>query len=634
MATTTTSSNFSTSNTYIKYRIVVTENSTDLDDNTSNVTVKVQAWRTNTGYETYGSGTCYVTIDGTSYTQSITSSQKITYNSYTTLFTRTLNIEHNDNGTKSIYVSSYISHSRFTSSSQGFTVNLTDIPRQATIVSAPNFTDEQNPTITYQNTAGTEVTSLQACISLTGSNDDIEYRDISKTGTSYTFSLTTAERNILRNASPNSNTLSVIFYVKTVLNGNTYYSTLTRTMTIVNAKPTISSITYEDTNSTVTNVTQNNQQIVRNLSNLELTISTLNALKGSSLSSANVTINGITKSFTGISGTSLSSATLDFGTINVANNINATITITDTRGNYTTYTKAITVLDYQSPYANITLQRQSNFYTNTDLTVNASYSSLDNKNSINIQYQTKKASETNYGTLTTISNNTLTTIELDNSYEWNVKVIIKDIFNTTVSYILYVDRGIPQVFYDRILRSTGINCFPINQNSLESEGLQVDDKIYIGSQVIYDSGSLTTEGTQIVLGSYDYGLIDNLFTGVTIPDDYEKGYRISAQISTNGGNYASVMVNNIETYRLNTWSSQTYRKVVSSPYFKQSDITLETTFNYSKPGTNLKLKNTYTAGSGNAYFWNVTVHAYLIKKATQTETTISYDDEPEPTPAT
>ena len=64
---------------------------------------------------------------------------------------------------------------------------LTDIPRNAVIVSAPNFNDEENPTITYNNPAGDIVSSLQACISLTGAAADIPYRDISKTGTSYTF---------------------------------------------------------------------------------------------------------------------------------------------------------------------------------------------------------------------------------------------------------------------------------------------------------------------------------------------------------------------------------------------------------------------------------------------------------------
>ena len=206
-----TSNTFSTSNTYIKYRIIVTENSYSVANNTSNVTVKVQAWRTNQGYETYGTGTCYVNIDGTTYSQSISSSQKITYNSYTQLFSKTLTINHNTDGSKALYVSSYISHSRFDSTSQGFTVNLTNIPRSATITNAPNFNDTQNPTITYSNSAGNEVSSLQACISLNGSNDDIVYRNISKTGTSYTFNLTEAERNVLRQATTTSKSRTVYF---------------------------------------------------------------------------------------------------------------------------------------------------------------------------------------------------------------------------------------------------------------------------------------------------------------------------------------------------------------------------------------------------------------------------------------
>ena len=134
-----TSSSFPTSNQYIKYRIVVTENSTSIPNNTSSVTVKVQAWRTNTGYETYGTGTCYCNINGSSYSQSISTSQKLTYNSYTTLFSTTVTIPHNQDGSKSIYVEAKIDHSRFSSDYHGFTVTLSQIPRQATETAVQNF---------------------------------------------------------------------------------------------------------------------------------------------------------------------------------------------------------------------------------------------------------------------------------------------------------------------------------------------------------------------------------------------------------------------------------------------------------------------------------------------------------------
>lgn len=471
-----TSSNFSTTNQYIKYRIIVTENSTSVANNTSNVTVKVQCWRTNTGYETYGTGTCYVTIDGTQYTQAITTSQKFTYNSYTEIFSKTLNIAHNSNGSKTIYVSSYIDHSRFDSNSQGFNVNLTNIPRGAIITNAPNFTDTGNPTITYSNSAGNQVTSLQACISLTGSNDDIAYRDISKTGTTYTFNLTTAERNTLLNAT-SGKTRTVYFYIKTILAGNTIYTNKAVTFSVINANPTIGSITYQDTNSTITSITGNNQWIVRNKSILQITLNSLNALKGATLSSAVVNLNGNDYPFSGISGSSKSSVSLNIGTLNISSNINATITLTDSRGFSSVYTKEITILDYQDPYSTITLARLNNFYTQCNLEVDCTYSSLNNKNSITIQWQSKKISDSSYGSLTTIQNNTQTTIQLDNQYQWNVRIVTTDALGTSVDYVLFVDKGIPLIFFDKDKNSVGINCFPANDESLEVGGMVVNGVI-------------------------------------------------------------------------------------------------------------------------------------------------------------
>ena len=466
-----TSNNFTTTNKYIVYRIIVTENSTNVANNTSNVTVKVQCWRTNTGYETYGTGTCYVTIDGTRYSQSISSSQKFTYNSYTEIFSKTLNITHNANGSKTIYVSAYIDHSRFDSNAQGFNVNLTNIPRYATITNAPNFNDTQNPTITYSNSAGSSASTLQACISLTGSTDNVPYRDISKTGTSYTFNLTTTERNTLLNACKNSKTLTVYFYIKTVISGNTFYDRKSATMTVINGNPTIGSITYQDINSSIVAITDNNQWIVRNKSTLQIALSTVQAKKSATLVRAEVNINGIVQSFSGISGTSISNATLNFGTLNVSSNINATITLIDSRGFTSTYTKEIIVLNYENPNSTISLARLNNFYTQCNLLVNCTYSSLNNKNAITIQWQAKKVTDANYGALTTISNNVSTTISLDNTYQWNVKVITTDSLGTSVSYVLFVDKGIPLIFFDKNKNSVGINCFPANDESLEVNGV-------------------------------------------------------------------------------------------------------------------------------------------------------------------
>ena len=121
-----TSSTFSTDNQYIKYNIVATESNVNASENTSKVNVQVKCWRTNTGYTTTGTGTVTCTINGTKYTASITNSQKIT-SSAIVLFNKTVTIKHSSDGSKTIYISASIKHSRFESGTNGFNVKLTTI---------------------------------------------------------------------------------------------------------------------------------------------------------------------------------------------------------------------------------------------------------------------------------------------------------------------------------------------------------------------------------------------------------------------------------------------------------------------------------------------------------------------------
>lgn len=123
-----TSEAFSTSNQFIKYRFTVTENSYSVENNSSNVTVTVNFYRTNTGHTTYGTGTVYCFIYNTTYSQYVGPDDKITYDGID-LFTRTVDIPHNDDGTRNLNVAAYISHERVTSESHDFYVDLTTIPR-------------------------------------------------------------------------------------------------------------------------------------------------------------------------------------------------------------------------------------------------------------------------------------------------------------------------------------------------------------------------------------------------------------------------------------------------------------------------------------------------------------------------
>lgn len=490
-----TSNNFSTSNDFIKYRIVVTELSQDTANNTTTVNVKVDAWRTNTGYTTSGSGTCYANINGSSYSQSISSSQAITHNSHTVLLNKTVTIEHEQDGSKQIYVSAYIRHSQFNSNSQGFTVRLTDIPRQAIIISVPDFTDSANPVINYSNAAGELVTSLQACISLDADEPLIAYREINKLGSSYTFELTSAERALLLAATPDDNELVLFFMLKTVIESETYYDSLGATMSVVNGDPVITGASYEDTNATTVAITGDNTKIIQNYSTLALKFSSIAAQKGASLVSIKATIEGVVITAS-LSGSQVTNYTLNFGTLNSANNTSATIEVTDSRGNKSQASLSITMLEYKAPTALISLWRKDNFYAESYLSVNADYSYLNGGNTVSITYQYKETTASTYNSPVSISDEVRYTLSLDNSKAYDFKIIVTDAIGSSVTYDRVLQVGLPILFIDRLLRSVGVGAIPPQSNMLAVDRrlglLDLAQKVVADLwSVVYNSGAVT-----------------------------------------------------------------------------------------------------------------------------------------------
>jgi hypothetical protein len=147
---------------------------------------------------------------------------------------------------------------------------------------------------------------------------------------------------------------------------------------------------------------------------------------------------------------------------------------------------------------------------------------------------------------------------------------------------------------------------------VESQGLALDDVIYIGSQQLYDQYDFTAAGTVTLLGAYDYRLIEGIFNGFTIPDAYEKAYKITAQVTTQNENTVGASISELSCSG-GTWSGTTFRIPISSGIVKQSDLTLETTFNYSRNGLNLKVTN---SGNYNGSIFSITIHGYIVKKST------------------
>lgn len=269
--------NGTTSSVEWTYKLEASETSYSVSDNTSTVKVTVYIGRSRSRSYIGGDYSSSVTVNGStqSYNGTIPYPTYINAGAWYELYSKTFTgIKHNNDGSKSVSISSSMSSSVFSPSScsASGSLTLTKIPRQANITSAPDFNDEANPTINYSNPAGNSVNSLQACISLTGAKDDIPYRDVSKTGSSYTFNLTYAERQTLRKACTTSNKLSVKFYVRTIIGSNTYYSNITKTMTIINANPTSTTVEFLDDNQTTKDLTGTTDVIIKGYSTLKVNI--------------------------------------------------------------------------------------------------------------------------------------------------------------------------------------------------------------------------------------------------------------------------------------------------------------------------------------------------------------------------
>lgn len=486
------SSEFSTSNKYIIYKIYVSQNSQDIANNTSSQTVEVKFRRTNkwSGTPTHGSGTVYCTINGTDYTQSVSPSQAIpNNNSFVTLFSRTVTISHNNDGSKSIKVGARISlNTPLTSSYQDFNAPLPKIPRSAVFTGADDFSDEGNPRIWFNNPAGFKLQLKMEA----GGNTHLIVRDNLYPSNPYTFSLTETERSSLRALCPNSNKLTVRFTVATYMPGESEpgnHSFDDRTMTIVNGNPQFSSnqLTYKDTNNSVVKITGNNQQIVRNQSVLETSFTAATARKYATISKYQISFNGVTQDKT-------SAGTYNLGTVDSSANLDLQIKVIDSRGNSTAISKTVSILDWVLPIINANAKRINNFENETNLKADVQISSVKNLNSIQtLQYRTKKVSDTAWGSWTDFQNNTETIIVLNNLFAWNLQVKTTDKFGA-LTQDLIVLKGMPILYFDTKKLSVGINCFPEKNESFEIGGKTIFDMIYpIGS--IYYSINNVNPGT-------------------------------------------------------------------------------------------------------------------------------------------
>ncbi len=403
-----TSSAMSTTNDKIKYKTTITQNSQSVANNTSNVTVSVRVYRTNTGYTTYGTGTVYVTINGTQYTESITTADKIT-SSGVTVFSKTLNIAHNADGTKTLATSARITHDQFSSSNQSYSQALTTVPRATTpTVSASSVDMGASITINMPRASG----SFDHTLTYKFGNATGTIGENLGTSKAWTVPLSLASQI------PNATSGTVTITAKTY-NGSTLIGTKTVSFTAkvpASVVPTIGSVGVADTNAAYA---AQFGSLVQGKSKAKFTIAASGAY-GSTITAYKTVIEG--KTYTG--------ATPTTAVLTGSGNVTANITVTDSRGRTASTTKTFNRIPYTAPqitaFAVVRTDAKGveNYEgTNAKITAAFSIASASNKNlsSYKIEYKAKSASA-------------WTTLKSGSGYSYTDSIITGSVFDANLAY--------------------------------------------------------------------------------------------------------------------------------------------------------------------------------------------------------
>lgn len=379
-----------------------------------------------------------------------------------------------------------------------------DIPRQANITSAPDFNDEGNPTVNYSNPAGTAVSQLVLGIYDTkGSVAYANYRDVSKTGTSYTFNLTKDERVKLRQACT-GNSMQVNFYLRTTIGGTNYYSVATKTMTIVNGNPTFDNFNFADVNEKTIALTGDNTSIIKGYSNIKVTIPS--SMKATANKEA--TMNKYRASI----GTAVpvditySSDNEVSGIVNNADSSTINVYAIDSRNNSKLVSKQATnFINYNVvTKGNIDVLRTNGVSEDVTLKINGTYSNIDFGQVVNsiksaqYRYRIKGTNEwSDYKdlSLTTSGNNfsydglirgDTESLGFNISNSYDIEVLVKDELSG-VTFTDTLGSGIPNI----ALHKKGVGIMGKYDESegglLQVGGVNIEN--YLKGIVLYDNSS-------------------------------------------------------------------------------------------------------------------------------------------------
>ena len=289
----------------------------------------------------------------------------------------------------------------------------------------------------------------------------LNYRYSTDGGSTYTAwtsagTVTATSSSFTVSGIPTSKTVTLEAKLTTTA-GDSTTKTVTFTTKTTHIAPNFSNFEYADTNSSTIALTGDNTTLIQGQSTPVVTVSTNNKATGNDgVAISNYAISFSGNSYTlGYSSSSAVSQTLSAPSQN--GTLALKVSAVDELSLSTAVSKDVTVYPWSAPTVVASVERTNGFEAETTLKVHGTYAPIivnnTAKNTVTVQFRTKKSSESNWGNWQTRSNTKSGinwsiqdyVITLDNNYQWDIQVKATDKFSSTVvDLILTV--GIPKFF--------------------------------------------------------------------------------------------------------------------------------------------------------------------------------------------
>lgn len=455
-------------------RILVTTNSQNVSNNTSNVTFTFQARRTDYSvyvYNAYGQAYWQIAAGGNSSGNNYFNiNWRYGQNVWFTISSWSTTITHNSDGTYSSYAEAYV-YTGVSPESLSARTNytLTTIPRESTISSITGDTIGSNITVNISRQSSSFVHQVWWRINGTGSWTSLG----TNFGTSCTFTLPMSVCNQVTQ----STTCTLNIAIRAISNGSYVGGEVWSSKTVnvpSSVVPSFSSIGVSEAVSSVASL----GIYVQSKSRLNLSINGASGSYGSWITAYSISVDG--QNIYAASGTT--------NVINGSGNLTITARITDSRGRQASKTTTINVKAYSAPRLTSYSATRQSTPTNVSVVASGSITSLLNgstqKNSLTYVIKYKQSSASSYTSVTvksgglSFSNLSRTLTNIDSTKSYDIQLVLSDYFSS-VTYQLKLSTT--KVIMD--LKSTGVGINKYNERGV----LDVGGTVYV-------SGGLNVEG--------------------------------------------------------------------------------------------------------------------------------------------